>query len=154
VIPVSDDTKYGHLADNDDEDRRERDEDEEEEPGVEVKRHTVVIDDESEEAVDDRGVRYHFYVERGVVVSYTAGHFFDLSGGGKNKMQTDPMRVGWNEIGDTVKSKLEDELNVDDIVRHLDLPEHLRRVERGGLEKSEEAERRDELDERLEETFD
>lgn len=147
---TDEDTKYGHLADiGEDDDRTERDE----EPNVEVCRHTVVIDDESEEAVDDRGVRYHFYVERGVVVGYTAGHFFEVDGGAV-KSQVDPMMVGWNEIGGTVKSKLEAELGVDDINRHLDLPEHLRRVERGGVGKSEEAERRDELDGRLDEVFD
>lgn len=44
---TDEDTKYGHLADiGEDDDRTERDE----EPNVEVCRHTVVIDDESEEA--------------------------------------------------------------------------------------------------------
>ena len=145
-----DDTKYGHLrADGVDSDRADRDDGEdEEERDVEVKRHTVVIDDESDEAVDDRGVRYHFYVGGGAVVGYTAGHFFELSDG-KIKSQVDPMLVGWSEIGDEMKRRFEDEIGVDDINRHLDLPEHLRRVERGGVEKTEEAEQRDELDERL-----
>lgn len=103
------DTKYGHLLSDEDLEDPEPETDEPSRPIVDVSRHMIFVDDNRDSHGYEHGLEWTFLIDGGQITGVGCGHYLE------GRTQADPMARGWDDVPETVRLSLENELNVDDI---------------------------------------